>query len=204
MLPEKLVVKSHVAQLSFHYFPKDGAKRAKWVTQIFIGLLVLKFQTIKSCVPTTLNLGNQCFCATRQHCTWQSSDVARAYHLKEGNWIINARRLCQRIIKIQLLFLLIMTKKCSVTYWSNLACYLIILPEILIKSCMPAFQIHQKFDLLLISKQKKAWKSMANTAKICHLHVKKNCQSQKFKFRTRVPTDHDTSLSRTNDWWSSF
>ena len=31
--PEKLVVKSHVTQLKFHYFPKDGAKRAKCMVQ---------------------------------------------------------------------------------------------------------------------------------------------------------------------------
>ena len=40
--PEKLVVKSHITQLKFPYFPKDGAKRAKWVAQISKGLVGFK------------------------------------------------------------------------------------------------------------------------------------------------------------------
>ena len=66
--PEKLVVKSHVTQLKFHYFPKNGAKRAKWVAQISKGLVGFKVSDNKVYVPTILNVGNQHFCATLQQC----------------------------------------------------------------------------------------------------------------------------------------
>ena len=35
-------MKSHVTQLKLYYFPKDGAKRAKWVVQISKGLVGFK------------------------------------------------------------------------------------------------------------------------------------------------------------------
>ena len=58
---EKLVVKSHVTQLKFHYFPKDGAKRAKWVAQISKGLVGFKVSDTKVVCSNHFECGKPTF-----------------------------------------------------------------------------------------------------------------------------------------------
>ena len=123
----------------------------KWAAQISKGLVGFKVSDKKVVCSNNFECGKPTFCATFQQCTWQSVAVVRARHVEEENWIINVSRLCQRIFKMQLKFLLIMTKKFCVIYWFNLPCHLMILPEILMWSCILVFQIHQHLDLFLIS-----------------------------------------------------
>ena len=59
--PEKLVVKSHVTQLKFHYFPKDGAKWAKWVAQVSKGLVGFKVSDNKVVCSKHLECGKPTF-----------------------------------------------------------------------------------------------------------------------------------------------
>ena len=44
---QKIFVKSYVTQLKFHCFPKDGAKRAKWIARISKGLVGCKVSVNK-------------------------------------------------------------------------------------------------------------------------------------------------------------
>ena len=48
--PERIIKRGHVQELKFHHFPKDPEKRTVWV---------LKYPTIKLCVPTILRMENQ-------------------------------------------------------------------------------------------------------------------------------------------------
>ena len=59
--PEKLVVKSHVTQLKFHYFPNDGAKRAKGVAQISKGLVGFKVSDDKVVCSNHFECGKPTF-----------------------------------------------------------------------------------------------------------------------------------------------
>ena len=146
LFPEKLAVKLHVTQLKFHYFTKDGVKRAKWVADIYEGFVGFKVSDNKVMCSKHFKCGKPTYlCNTPT--IYLTVAAIRACHIKQENWIINVSTFCQRITKIQLVFLLVMIKKYSVIYWLNLPCYFIILPEILMWSCILVVQVHQHLDL---------------------------------------------------------
>ena len=83
--PEKLVVKSHVTQLKFHYFPKDEAKRAKWVTQMSKGLVCFKVSDNKVVCSSHFELGKPTFLCDTPTILVIVSSSRQSTPLKEEN-----------------------------------------------------------------------------------------------------------------------
>ena len=69
--PERIIKRGHVQELKFHHFPKDPEKRTVWV---------LKYPTIKLCVPTILRMENQHLETLYQLYIWLQ--VIKGYHQK--------------------------------------------------------------------------------------------------------------------------
>ena len=126
--PEKLVVKSHVTQLKFHYFPKDGAKRAKWVTQISKGLDGFKVSDNKVVCSNHFECGKPTFlCDTpTMYLTVSSSRQSTLRKRRKLDYK------CKQVMPEDSQDQIDVSPDNDKIYWSNRPCYLIILPEILL------------------------------------------------------------------------
>ena len=196
--PEKLVVKSHVTQLKFHYFPKDGAKRAKWVAQISKGLVGFKVSDNKVVCSNHFQCGKPTFlCDTpTMYLTVSSSRQTRPRKRRKLDYkgkqdipgdnqdpidvfpdndkIVQ----CNLQVKSALLFDYF-TRNSDVKLYTG-------------------FSDTSTFRLVFDQLAKKAqymhyWKGMTNTTRDLSSPRDKKYQSEKVKSRTRVFNDHDAS-----------